>query len=225
MSKRGKLIVIDGSDSSGKNTQTKLLASCLRKEGFKVKSMSFPVYDSFFGKLVSDYLNGKFGKLNDVDPKLASTLYALDRYGQKDKLEKWLSDGNMVVLDRYVESNIAYNFAKLSSGREKFLKWLEDLEFKQLGVPKSDLVVYLDVPLKVSEKLIKGRKDKGYLNGKKRDIHEASLPYRRKVESAYKVLAKKKKWKVISCVDKDKIKTKKEISDLVFSIVKKFTKK
>lgn len=218
--KRGKLIVIDGSDSSGKRTQTLLLAERLKKAGKKVKTLSFPVYDSYFGKLVADYLTGKFGKLHQVSPKTASILYALDRYGQKGRINAWLKKGNIVVLDRYAESNMAYQAAKLKN-KEKFLEWLHDLEYGKLGIPKADLVIYLHVPYEISEKLMEKRRKKKYLKGEKKDLHEKDGKYIRKVIANYLEFAKKhKNWHVVECVKNNKILSREEINDRIWRIIK-----
>ena len=219
---KSQLIVIDGSDGSGKKTQVALLRERLLKSGKNVRSMAFPQYSSFFGELVSNYLLGAFGTISSINPRMVSLLYALDRYGAKDELNGWLDEGNIVVLDRYVESNMAYQSAKLEKHKwDSFIQWIEELEFSQLKVPKADLVIYLHVPVRISQQLIDGRPDKEYLDGKKKDIHEQDTSYLKKVEEAYLWLAGKRGWHTVSCVRDGAIMPKEEISALVWEIVRK----
>ncbi len=221
---RGKLIVIDGSDASGKKTQTELLVERLRKKGFKVKTLDFPQYDSFFGRLVSSYLNGEFGNLKDLNPKIPSLMYALDKYGQKEIIEEWLREGSIVVLDRYVESNLAYQTAKLDdeNGIAELRKWIMELEFEKLKIPRADVVVYLNVPLEISRNLIKNRPKKQYLNGKDKDIHERDEEYQKKVSETYLKLSKAlPRWFLVECTKSNEILSKEEISEKVWNVVEK----
>ncbi|NOZ80811.1 MAG: dTMP kinase [DPANN group archaeon] len=219
---RGKLIVIDGSDASGKKTQTQLLVRRLEDEGHRVKTMDFPRYSSFFGKLIARYLNGDFGTLAEVRPELASLLYALDRADQKQTIKDWLDQGNLVVLDRYTESNMGYQAAKIDDPAEKaaFIEWVKQLEREQLGIPSSDLVIYLLVPEEVTAKLIQGREGKAYIKDHARDIHEQDRTYQQKVIESYIELCRTEGWQQIDCTDKGRMLAKEAVAEKVWDVVK-----
>lgn len=221
-SKKGKLVVMDGTNGSGKATQTKMLAYYLKKQKIKVSQISFPrYYTSFHGKTVARFLTGEFGKLEEVSPYLSSLAYALDRLTSKNQILEWLKNGHIVVADRYVTSNIAHQGAKLGGKeRDKFVSWLYDMEYKQHRMPKEDVVIYLYVPPEISDKLIL-KKAKKYKKGKGKDIEE-NLEYQKKTAKFYLKLCKKfKHWVKIDCVDKKgKLKSKKEIHDIIVGKLK-----
>lgn len=206
MAKKGKLIVIEGLDASGKKTQAALLARKLR-----AKLVSFPVYESSAGRLISLYLHGHMGRKEDVPPQVAALLFAMDRYQQKDKIEKLLHSGKTVVADRYSPSNL-YQAAKLhGKKRAQFIKWLDELEE---GLPQPDAVVFLDVPTAVAQKLLRKR-------GAKQDIHEADAKYQEEVRKLYLKEAKRRRWLVVSCVEDGKLRGIKEISAEMLGRLKK----
>ena len=212
---RGKLIVIDGSDSSGKATQRKLLVDKLKKEGFKVQEIIFPQYTSFYGKMISRYLRGEFGEPSKVNPYLISLFYAQDRALARNKLIKWLRQGKIVVADRYISANQIHQTAKLASKKEKerFLKWLDRLEYGLCYLPHPDLVLYLSVPLRVLLQWKKKRKRQ--LN------HKFNVKYFKKVEIQAKSLAKRyKNWRMIECVENKKVLSRKEIAEKIWKKVK-----
>ena len=225
----GKLIVFEGVDGAGKTTQAKLLVKYLQKKKIPCAYISFPRYEeSLWGKMVRRYLAGDFGEVNDVDPYFASMLYAGDRLSAADQIKKWLSDGKVVVCNRYVGSNMAHMGGKVESpsfvrqgrtsdGKQnekiKFIKWLEDLEYGENKIPKEDLVIFLHVPVQVSRNLIKDRK---------LDIHEKDLDYLEKVIQVYKKLAKSKNyWERINCTASGKILEPYEIHRKVLEVLKK----
>ncbi|MFH1590750.1 MAG: thymidylate kinase [archaeon] len=216
----GILIVIDGGDAAGKKTQTALLVERLKKEGNTVHTLDFPQYESFFGKLVARYLRGEFGSLDEVKPELVSLLYALDRFDQADVIKGWVAEGAIVVLDRYVESNLAYQSAKLKGDIAAFVSWIQELEHGKLGIPKADLVCYLHVPVDVSEKLMADRPDKSYLGGEKSDIHEADRNFQRRVVETYLALSKRMGWKVVECAPDGALLSKEEIAGRLFAAIK-----
>ncbi len=220
---KGLFIVIDGTDGSGKATQTEILAKRLRKEGHKIKLADFPqYYKSFFGKMVGRFLSGEFGGLNDVDPYLASILYAGDRWEASEKIVKWLSSGNVVISNRYAASNMAHQGAKFSGNykRKKFLDWLSEMEFKIFKIPQENLLIFLDVPYNIGQELIKKKDYRKYL-GKKKDIHESDLSYQEKVRKFYKSLCRKNKnWYAINCVKSGEILPKEKIAEQVYEIIK-----
>lgn len=213
MSKRGRLIVIDGTDGSGKHTQAGMLVRALRKKGKKVRALAFPQYNSFFGKLIADYLNGKYGRINDIPAELPSLFYALDRFVARKKINNWLKNGQDVILDRYVQSNLAYQCAKIKNKKEKkkLEKWLLHIEHNILKNPRPDLTIFLYVPQRISERLVKKRPKKGYLKGKIMDIHEKNKGYILAVTKEYLRLSKELNWKRIDCVRKGKIMSREEI--------------
>ena len=147
---RGKMVVIDGGDSSGKEIQSKRLVNYLKTQGFQIAFLDFPQYEEFNGKVVGEYLAGVFGDVNEVHPKLTSYPYAVDRFTRRDEINGWRENGIMVVCNRYVSSSLAFMSAKLpESERENFIKWEEELEYKVLGVPKEYMVIFLHVPAKI----------------------------------------------------------------------------
>lgn len=221
--KKGKLIVIDGSDSSGKATQTARLVAQLKKEGYKVATIDFPrYYDSFYGKMIARYLRGEFGPVDKVNPYFASLLYAGDRFLFRDKIKNWLNAGRIVIVDRYVSANMIHQTAKLKKEKEKneFLKWLETLEFEINKIPRPDLVIYLYVPVKILLELKKRRKGKKYLK-KAKDIHETNVWYLKKVEEQALALARRfRDWKMINCVKAGQLLEIETIHREIFELVK-----
>src|SRR5579863_6138881 len=144
MAARGKLIALEGIDGSGKRTQLDLLARELDARGLATFRISFPRYESFYGKLVGRYLNGEFGPLEAVDPHLSALLYAGDRLEAKPEIEAALLSGKYVLADRYIASNLAHQSARVSlDHREEFVKWLKRLEYALYSLPAEDLVIYL----------------------------------------------------------------------------------
>jgi dTMP kinase len=200
---QGKLVVIDGGDGSGKQTQADLLVEYLKKKGLKVKYYDFPrYYTSFHGKMVARFLNGEFGKLEEISPYLASLAYALDRASLKEEMDDWLSRGGIVVSNRYATSSMAHQAAKLpSKNRQEFIEWLDELEYKVHKIPREDIVIYLYVPWQIGFELTKKKRKRGYLNGKKLDIAEADLKHRQESEAMYLWLAKNRpNWVKVECL-------------------------
>jgi dTMP kinase len=223
--KRGKFIVIDGSDGSGKSTQALLLVDALKEKGINIKYIKFPRYNEFHGKTVAMFLRGEFGDINQVSPYLASLTYALDRMSIKKEIEEFLLTGGYVITDRYASSNMAHQGAKFDNPqeREQFLSWLHELEYDTLQIAKEDIVLYLDVPWQVSKQLIEGREKKDYLKGKDKDIHEADLDHIKKADAMYKSLLKKNEhWERIQCIENGQLLSIKEINQ---QIIKKLEKK
>src|SRR5207245_743402 len=155
MRARGKLIAIEGIDGSGKRTQVELLTTALGERGHSVFATGFPQYDSWFGKMVGQFLNGELGPLKSVDPHFSALLYAGDRFEAKAKLEAALSNGQIVLVDRYIGSNLAHQTARVdTTKRAAFQEWIEHLEYGIYGLPKEDLVLYLHVPAAEAQKLV-----------------------------------------------------------------------
>jgi dTMP kinase len=200
-SNRGNFIVIEGGDSVGKNTQAKLMLKHLQRNGLTVELLSFPQYDSPFGSLVAKYLRGEYGSLSEVPPEIPCLLYALDRYQFKDDIENGLRSGKWYLADRYTQSNLAHQGAKLSGqARKDLLTWIQNVEHR---LPQPDLVIYLHVPVKLSQELMNNRKHKDYLGiDKTQDIHEQDQEYQQAVVDMYLELASEfENWVVVECVD------------------------
>jgi len=224
--KRMKLFVIEGVDGAGKSTQTRLLIDYLSLKGYNCEYMHFPRTDApYFGELIARFLRGEFGSLNDVDPYLVAMLYAGDRKDASTKISNWLSEGKIVLLDRYTYSNIAYQCAKLTnvSSREKLMHWILALEFDHFAIPKPDLSIFLDVPFIFAENnLTKTRtgNDRNYLNGTM-DIHENSLAFQKKVRDVYlKVSESDDRLVVADCSDRNgRMLPPTAIFDLIIKII------
>lgn len=198
---RGKLIVIEGTDGSGKGTQSRILVNRLKDMGKKAVLVSYPQYDSFTGAIVADYLNGRFGSLEEVHPKLASLAFALDRFANASVVESFLAAGTIVVCDRYVESNIIYQCAKLpEEQRAEFRDWLRAVEYSILGLHEPDAIVFLDVPPEVSKQLVLKKEARTYTD-KKEDIHEANHTFMESVYEVFKSMVGQPNWLNVVCTD------------------------
>jgi dTMP kinase len=230
MKRKGRLIVIDGADGAGKATQAKLLLSRLKKEGEKVQTLDFPQYENnFFGTLIGEALTGAYGDFIALDPHIASVLYAADRFESKKTIEKWLADGRTVVLDRYVSANQIHQGGKITEVKErkKFLEWLENMEFGVFGLPKPDAILYLDVPIEVSEKLLEEKTSfskKKYSKGR-RDLAESNAKHQRDARvSALKMIQKNNHWVKISCVERGVLLSREVIAERIWQRVQTLKK-
>jgi dTMP kinase len=223
-----KLFVIEGVDGAGKSTQIRLLKDFFTSKGYNCEYLHFPRTESpYFGELIARFLRGEFGSLNDVDPYLVAMLYAGDRKDASDMISNWLSEGNIVLLDRYTYSNIAYQCAKLQdlSNQDKLMDWILSLEFDHFAIPKPDLNIFLDVPFAFTERnLAKNRtgSDRDYLNGT-RDIHEESMIFQKKVRDIYlRVSESDDHLAVINCSNSDgTMLTPSQIFDLIIKVFNK----
>jgi dTMP kinase len=199
MPARGKLIVLEGIDGSGKRTQLEMLASALAVRGVEFAQVSFPRYDGFFGKLVARFLNGEFGSLDDVDPHFSALLYAGDRLEARPGIEAHLAAGRTVISDRYIGSNLAHQGARVPRvKRAAFLAWLRELEYGIYALPHEDLVIYLRVPAAAAHRLVARKAARGYTK-KKRDLQEANLAHLEAASQVYDELARQKNWFRIEC--------------------------
>ncbi len=212
---RGKLIVFEGNDGSGKRTQVNLLAERLRQDSKNVEILDFPDYTSFYGKLIRRYLGGQFG--NEVSPYLISMAYANDRLRKKSLLKKFLAEGKIVLCNRYVASNKAHLAVRLGSVEEmqSFVKWVDDMEYEVNKIPRPDLTIYLNVPSDIAFGMVQQR---SHASGRKEDIHE-KLPYMKRVEQVYLAMARNKNWMKVDCMRENEMLTKDEVSDKVYDIV------
>lgn len=202
---QGKLIVIDGTDGSGKATHAGLLLDRLSREGKEAKLADFPQYGQPSAFFVEKYLRGEYGSLDAVDAYKASVFYALDRYDASFHLRKWLDEGMVVISNRYVSSNMGHQAGKIAdpAQREKFLTWLADFEYRMLEIPRPDVNILLFMPPEVGQSLVDQKGDRAYTKGKKRDIHEGDLEHLRHASEAYREVALREGWKIISCVKED----------------------
>lgn len=220
---RGKLIVIEsGSDASGKATQTAKLYERLLSEGYNIKKVEYPNYDSDSSALVKMYLRGDFGKNpSDVDPYVSSTFFAGDRYASyKTEWEEFYKSGGIIIGDRYTTSNMVHQAAKMNEDeRDKFLDWLFDFEFNLYKLPKPDAVVFLDVPISFSQKLMADRKNK--ITGEdKKDIHESDINYLTRSYNNSLYIADKYNWNKINCVKDNNLRSIEDIHEEIYNYIK-----
>ncbi len=217
----GKLIVIEGVDSSGKETQTKLLFEYLQNNGLNIKKISFPDYESDFCMPVKGYLAGELGdNPDDVNAYAASSFYAIDRYASyKRDWGKFYESGGIIVCDRYVTSNIVHQAMKIKGDKTAFIEWLADYEYEKLGLPKPDVVIFLDMPPVAAQFLMKNRANK--ITGEaQKDIHEKNSDYLIAAYNNAVDVAEKCGWKRVVCAEELNIRTIEDIHKEIISIVK-----
>lgn len=218
----GKLIIIEsGSDASGKATQTKKLYEKLLKDGYNVKKVEYPNYSSESSALVKMYLRGDFGdKPSDVDPYVASTFFAADRYASfKTQWEDFYNEGGIILADRYTTSNMVHQASKMDKeDRDKYLDWLFDFEFNMYKIPEPDCVVFLDVPVTFSKKLMENRKNK--ITGQsKKDIHESDIEYLEKCYNNSLDIVDKYNWNKIKCLENNNLRSIDSIHEEIYKLV------
>lgn len=217
---KSRLIVIEGLDGSGKTTQFELLQKYLSSRNVEVKAISFPEYDKPSSALVKMYLDGEFSKnAADVNAYAASSFYAVDRYASfKLYWEKDYNDGKNILAARYVTSNTIYQMTKLPQKEwDSYMNWLYEYEYGKLGLPKPDLVIFLDMPVEVSQRLMSKRYE-GDEN--KKDIHEANVEFLNNCRNAALFAANKDNWQIIPCSQNGEPLSIEEISQSIISIVK-----
>lgn len=196
-----KLIIIEGLDGCGKSTQTALLEEYFKSKAVDYKKIKLPDYDSPSSMLVKMYLSGDFGKSPDcVNAYAAGAFYAVDRYASfKLYWEKDYVKRDVILADRYATSNSIYQMEKLDESKwDEYLNWSEDFEYNKMGIPRPDLVIFLDMPVEVSQKLMTSRYDGD--EGKK-DVHEANIEFLKKCRKSALYTAEKQGWAVINCAD------------------------
>jgi len=224
---KGKLIVIDGTDGSGKTTQAKLLVKRLKKEGYKVKMADFPQYGKKSAALVEEYLNGKYGEAESVGPYRASIFYAADRYAAGFRMKKWIADGNIVVTNRYVTASMGHQGGKIKDAkkRSRFFKWLYDLEFGIFEIPKPDMNLIIHVDAAVAQKLVDNKGKRGYISRGNKDIHEKDLSHLRSAEKVYLEIARTfPGFSLVECTKDGKIMGVDEIGEMVWEKARKILK-
>jgi dTMP kinase len=217
----GKLIAIEGIDGSGKRTQLDLLDQALRARGVPVYPTSFPHYESWFGKMVGQFLNGDFGALETVDPHFAALLYAGNRFEARQELSTALEQGKLVLADRYVASNLAHQTARVpAEKRDAFVAWVEHLEYDVYGLQREDLVIYLRVPALQAQGLVSKKSTRSYTSAKQ-DIQESSLRHLHDAAEMYDNLAHRSCWAKVECFDaaRNEMRTPQDIAADVLALV------
>ena len=212
----GKLIVIEGTDGSGKSTQFRLLTSRLEAEQVKFQKLVFPQYSEPSSALIRMYLGGEFGsKPEDVNAYAASAFYSVDRYASYRKVwGKWYEAGGLVVSDRYTTSNAVHQASKEPEDkREDFLNWLYDFEYDKLGLPRPDLVIYLDVPTDFTEKMLRHRETETHTHA---DIHERDTAYLATCRRMGRAAAAHYGWTVIPCVREGAMRSMEDIHEEIY---------
>jgi len=216
----GKLIVFEGTDGSGKSTQFELLAKRLEAEQIGFQRLRFPQYEEPSSALIRMYLGGAFGDDPEaVNAYAASTFYAVDRYASYQCVWKdYYQGGGFVVSDRYTTSNAVHQGSKVPEGeRAEFFRWLYDLEYDRMGLPRPDLVVLLDMPVELSEQLMRKREQS---TGTHADIHERDEDYLKKCRDVALHAAKYYGWRTVSCAKDGAIRGVEDIHEEVYAIVK-----
>jgi len=220
LAQSGFLVVIDGLDGSGKATQQKLLAQRLKSHGYPYRLIDFPrYYTNFFGAFVGECLAGRYGPWGQIDPHIASVIYAADRYESSQQIKTWLQEGYIVVADRYVSANQIYQGGKIKdkSKRYQFLRWLDKMEYEVFKIPRPDVIIYLDVPVEVSMRLSRRtKKGKEYLKGRD-DVHEKDAQLLIKAQqSAIEMVKSFNNWISIECMDNSHLLPPETIADNIW---------
>ena len=221
---KGKIIVIEGTDCSGKQTQSEILVKKLNNDGVKSIRLSFPMYDTPTGKIIAgpylgkvDFCEGFFEEgASNVHPKVASMYYCADRLYNIDEVVSKVNQGYVVVLDRYVESNMAHQSAKFdeASKQDEMIDWIDSLEYGFLKFPRPDKTIFLHLPTNLTQKLKEKR-------GENADQHENNFDYLSKVEKIYFGLAQKYNFEIVECSQGNQINSIEQISEEIYNIVKK----
>ena len=217
----GKLIVIEGTDGSGKSTQFKCLTDRLNQENQEFRTLVFPRYSEPSSALIRMYLGGEFGtKPSDVNAYTASAFFAVDRFASyKQDWGKWYEDGGLIVSDRYTTSNAVHQTSKEAPEHQgEFLRWLYEFEYDKLGLPRPDLTIYLDVPTAFTEKLMRHREQETNTHA---DIHEQDMQYLATCREIGRKAAQYYGWSIIECVRDGQMRTIEDIHEEIYSLVKK----
>ena len=212
----GKLIVIEGTDGSGKSTQFRLLTQRLEENGCQFQKLVFPQYSEPSSALIRMYLGGEFGTSpSDVNAYAASAFYAVDRYASYKKVwGDWYENGGLIVSDRYTTSNAVHQASKEPAEKQHaFLQWLYDFEYSKLGLPCPDLVIYLDVPTDFTEAMMRRREADTNTTA---DIHELDMAYLATCRRTGKAAAEYYGWSVIECVRDGKMRSIEDIHEEIY---------
>lgn len=218
---KGKIIVIEGSDCSGKETQTDLIVKRIVNMGIKCKKFSFPNYESPTGKIVGGPLLGNdaisksfFDKVTELDPKITSLYFAADRKYAMNEINKYLDEGYIIFLDRYVTSNLAYQGSKIKDKDERFYmyEWIDKLEYWLLGLPKPEKTIYLDVPYDSVKELMKNRVNKD-------EYEKSGGDFIKNAINSYIELCNLYNWSKVECIENNKLKSIEEINDEIYKLI------
>lgn len=217
----GKLIVIEGLDASGKGTQTEILVQRLKEAGRDAFAISLPNYDDASSALVKMYLSGEMGdKPSDVNAYAASTFYAVDRYASfKKSWNREYESGKIIVANRYTTSNACHQMTKLREDQwDEYLSWLFDFEYRLLEIPKPDCVIFLDMPVEISQKLLLKRYND---DESKKDVHEKDVSYLKSCHKAAEYACRKLSWHRILCGEGGEPREIEDIADEIFSVAER----
>jgi dTMP kinase len=220
---RGKLIVLEGTDGSGKGTQATLLINALKNQHIPVEMLDFPRYgQSFFGDLAGRMLKGEFGGVEAVPSELAVLPFACDRWLIKERLLAWLEEGKTVVSNRYTASSAVYQASKLPEEKQQaFIDWVYMLEQEAIGLPHEDLVLFCHVPPEIAQSLVSKKTSRNYLGGQEKDIYEADFEIQKAVDRLYRSLADKySHWKTIECVNHDALESPEAIHKRILDVLR-----
>lgn len=217
------LIAIEGIDGAGKGTQAGRLVSSLSDMGLKVDTLQFPRYSATtFGAAIGDFLNGRFGALNEVHPQLAAVLYAGDRYESRSLLMRMMEENDIIVLDRFVGSNLAHQSAKLDGeARIALIEWIEKIEFEVFALPRPTLTILIDMSSQMSRELVSRKAARDY-TAQEADLQESDLPYLEKVRRCYLALSHSRlDWRTVHGLNDDgALKSIDEVADEILTVVK-----
>ncbi len=221
---KGLFIVIDGTDGSGKGTQTKRLATRLEQEDIPFYVADFPRYGNTSAYFVEKYLRGEYGQAHEISAKRASLFYALDRHDAAAEIQQALDAGKIVISNRYVSANKGHQAGKIADleERRQFIDWLNELEYTILRIPRPDLTILLHVPADIGYQLVASKDERGYLDGKKRDIHEADPEHLRNAEQAYLSLPQidqGEQWQILECVEQEQLLPIEDIHERLWQII------
>lgn len=216
---------MEGTDGSGKTTQFKKLVSSLRRKGYAIAAFDFPQYDKPSSYFVKEYLNGRYGGWREVGPYKASVFYALDRFDVGKKIRERLKEGKIVVSNRYVASNMGHQGAKIGSRKErrKFFRWLDEFEYRLLGIPKPDATIVLRVPPRIAQRLVDKKGVREYVGGVRRDMHEADIKHLRRAEVTYLDMVKTfpRDFLLVECMERGRLLSPEAVHGKVWQAVKK----
>ena len=219
---KGKLVIIEGSDGSGKTTQINLLIEYFKNKHISYGTLKFPQYHkTFFGKWIGRFLKGEFGSLDNLSPYLIMFPYAADRWQAKGEIEDWLKMGKVVVSDRYATSCVYQSARVPEEKRHEFIDISYAIEYEAFGIPREDLVLYLHMPVAISQKMIEQKGVRKYMgNGNKKDIHESNIELLQEVEKSYlDSCSRFPHWVRIDCTKNGQILSREEIHQKIISVL------